>query len=318
MNKNPVSTGKRIGLFLLLTFAITFAFEIIVLPKLIMMPQLGSVATLIVGSVMLIPAICVVLTRLITKEGFRDAWILPNFKGHIRYYLMGWLLPIVLIVLGAVFYFAVIPGSFDPSMGYLKQISAAQGVAFEPEQSEILGGIVLALLLAPVLNIITATGEEWGWRGYLLPKLMEKLTIIPTLLVSGVIWGLWHAPLIAILGHNYGFGYAGYPATGILAMCAFCIALGTLFSYIALKTRSCLPASIAHGTLNGFAAIGFYLTPGIQAIDPFLGPAPTGIIGGAGFVIVTVVLAMVMVRDQRRGTLIAPLRVQKNTAGIAA
>ena len=81
----------------------------------------------------------------------------------------------------------------------------------------------MAVLLAPVLNIVTTTGEEWGWRGYLVPKLTEKLSVVPTLLISGIIWGLWHAPL-TVMGHNYGLGYSGYPYTGILAMCAFCVA----------------------------------------------------------------------------------------------
>ncbi len=274
---------------------------------------MAAFSVLLVGSVMLIPAICVVLTRIITKEGFRDAWILPNFKGHIRYYFIAWLVPAGLILLGSLANFLAFPDRFDPNMGYLAEVYTAQGLAFDldTQKAMMVIGLVQAVLLSPILNIITTTGEEWGWRGYLVPKLCEKLKILPTLLISGVIWGLWHAPLIAIVGHNYGFGYAGYPFTGILAMCLLSIALGTLFSYVSLKTRSCLPASVAHGTLNGLAAFGLYFLPSSEAVQPFLGPAPTGIIGGAGFLIIMAVLAVMMTRDQKKGTLIAPPKAPK-------
>ena len=77
-------TGKRIAIFLGLTFVLTYIYEIFVVGNMVNKPEYASISTLLVGSVMFIPALCVVLTRLITKEGFKDAWILPNFKGHIR------------------------------------------------------------------------------------------------------------------------------------------------------------------------------------------------------------------------------------------
>ena len=151
------------------------------------------------------------------------------------------------------------------------------------------------LVIAPAINAVTCFGEEWGWRGYLLPHLLERFSIIPTLLISGIIWGIWHAP-ITLIGHNYGLGYAGYPFTGIAAMCLFCIVVGVFMSYVTLRTGSCLPAVFAHGMVNGSAAMGliFSATGG----NPFVGPAPTGIVGGAFFI----AAAVFMVRDlMRRG-----------------
>ncbi len=60
---------------------------------------------------------------------------------------------------------------------------------------------LLALPMAAFINLVPALGEELGWRGWLLPKLMP-LGAIPAILTSGVIWGLWHTPLI-LLGYNY-------------------------------------------------------------------------------------------------------------------
>lgn len=156
--------------------------------------------------------------------------------------------------------------------------------------------IVQAVFLAPVLNFVTCFGEEWGWRGYLLPKVSNQLSTVPTLLVTGIIWGLWHAPLTAI-GHNYGTGYAGFPFTGIGMMCLFCIVLGVLMSYVTLKTKSCIPAILAHGAVNGICAIGIYFTA--DGGNPFIGPAPTGIIGMIPFIIAAIFMVIHLKRDKK-------------------
>ncbi|MFA5674915.1 MAG: CPBP family intramembrane glutamic endopeptidase [Christensenellales bacterium] len=302
-------TVRRIIIFLVLTFVITFAAEAIIISNTIESSNTIEL-NLLLMVVMLIPAACVALTRLITKEYFRDAWILPNIKGHIKFYIIAWLLPSVLIVVGTAVYFLVFPSRFDSQMGYMTKLLADQGIEAnaETQKSFVIISVVQSLILAPIFSIITSIGGEWGWRGYLVPKLCEKFSIIPTLLISGIIWGLWHAPL-TLMGLNYGSDFAGHPYTSILAMCGFCIAFGTLLSYLSLKTRSCLPAAIAYGSLNGLATIGFFYIPGPEAIDNFLGPAPTGIIGGTGIIIAMVILAFLMVKDQRKGTLIAPPRI---------
>ena len=137
------------------------------------------------------------------------------------------------------------------------------------------------------MNFITCFGEEWGWRGYLLPKMAEKLPMIPMLLINGVIWGLWHAPITAI-GHNYGVGYPLFPFTGIAAMCFFCIVMGIFLSYVTMKTKSCVPAILGHGAINSIAGIGMFFT--VDGGNPFLGPAPTGFIGAIPFIIVAVIM----------------------------
>lgn len=94
--------------------------------------------------------------------------------------------------------------------------------------------------------------------------------------------GLWHAPVIA-LGHNYGLGYPGFPCTGIAAMCVFCVAFGLLLMWLTMKTGSSLPAAVAHGAINGVASLGLLVSA--DGGNPFVGPLPTGIIGGAPILI---------------------------------
>jgi len=66
-------------------------------------------------------------------------------------------------------------------------------------------------------------------------------------------------------------------------------------SYVTLKTQSCIPAIIAHGAVNGISAMGIYFT--VDGGNPFIGPAPTGIIGMIPFLILAVFLAIRLKKD---------------------
>lgn len=275
--------AKRIILFLVITFGLTRGYCFGIVRPLAGAADLsgvpGMAVQLAVAGMMLFPALGVLLTRLITKEGFGNAWLRPHFRGNLRVYLAAWFGPGVLTILGAVLYFFVFPGELDLSLGYfrstLESLGAMEELPVSPELLFLLQA-AQALFLAPVMNMVFCFGEEWGWRGYLLPKLSGKLSAVPLLLVTGVIWGLWHAPITA-MGHNYGAGYPGFPWLGIAAMCCFCTVMGAFFSWLTLRTGSCLPAILAHGAVNGIGALGVYLTA--DGGNPFLGPAPTGIVG---------------------------------------
>lgn len=273
---------KRIGIFLGIAFFLTWTLEFALMAN---GGLASSYAIFVLSAVMLMPALAVVATRLITKEGFQDFGLKPHFKGNVRYYLMAWFGPAALIALGAVIYFLLFPSQFDPTMSQMAGIYVAQGFDL-PEGTLFtifLTQLLLGIFLAPLINIITTSGEEIGWRGYLLPKLMEMYSPRISIIISGIIWGLWHAPIVA-MGHNYGTGYPTAPWGGILAMVVFCLFIGSFFSFLAIRTKSFLPAAIAHGSLNGFAAISIWFTLGSPS--PFIGPLPTGIIGGIGLIIV--------------------------------
>ncbi|MDZ5723726.1 type II CAAX endopeptidase family protein [Acetobacterium sp. K1/6] len=272
---------KRLGIFLGLTFFLTWALEFALMAN---GGLASSYSIFVLSAVMLMPAISVVATRLITREGFKDFGLKPHLRGNVRYYLIAWFGPALLIALGALIYFLLFPSQFDPTMNQMASLYAAQGVSL-PEGTLFtifIAQLALGIFLSPLLNIITTSGEEIGWRGYLLPKLMEMYSPRVSIVISGIIWGLWHAPIIA-MGHNYGTGYPTAPWGGILAMVVFCLFVGSFFSYLAIKTKSFLPASIAHGSLNGMAAVSVFVTAGTPS--PFIGPLPVGIIGGIGFIL---------------------------------
>ena len=134
------------------------------------------------------------------------------------------------------------------------------------------------VVIGPFLGLIIAFGEEYGWRGYLQTELI-RLGRVRGVFLLGVIWGIWHWPIIA-MGHNYGLEYAGAPWTGMFLMVVFCVAASALLSWTTLRAGSVWPAVIGHAAINGIAAIGMLFLA--SEPNPLLGPAPTGIIGGIG------------------------------------
>jgi len=298
MNENNKKLEtKRILIFLGITFFITCAYCFGVVYPLSnaenVREGMDALTTVLIAAVMFFPAIGVFLTRLITKEGFKNAWLKPNFKGNVKMYLLAYFGPGILTILGTIIYFLIFPSYFDPEFGFILTSLEAAGASADMYPMSlstlVIVQVLIGLFLGPVMNFFTCFGEEWGWRGYLLPKMAEKLPAIPMLLVNGIIWGLWHAPLTAI-GHNYGVGYPGFPFTGIAAMCGFCIVMGIFLSYVSMKTKSCIPAVLGHGAINSIGAIGMYFTK--DGGNPFIGPVPTGIVGAIPFIVVAVLMVV--------------------------
>ncbi|NLP45161.1 MAG: CPBP family intramembrane metalloprotease [Peptococcaceae bacterium] len=222
-------------------------------------------------------------------------YLRSNFKGNIKKYVLIFFVPTLLVYLSGVFYFLIFPHQFDPELPVLKEIQAATDSAGIPVQSLLLITILQTLLLGPVINIIPTMGEELGWRGYLLPKLREFFSDPVALVITGVIWGIWHIPVIA-MGHNYGTDYPGYPWLGVLAMIVFCVTLGIIEGYATIKLDSAIPAAMIHSTVNATAALPIYLAK--SGYNPILGPAITGLVGGLPLMVVAIVLLVIVNRSR--------------------
>lgn len=106
--------------------------------------------------------------------------------------------------------------------------------------------IVSALLLTPLANLLVFFGEEYGWRGY-LQRTLTRMGRVSGVFFVGVIWGLWHAPLI-LMGSNY----PDQPVLGVLLMILFCIFIGFVLSYGVYKSRGVWIAAYLHGVSNNF------------------------------------------------------------------
>ena len=140
--------------------------------------------------------------------------------------------------------------------------------------------LLLAVTLAPLANMIPAVGEEAGWRGYMMPRLKERLGLLNGRLLGGVIWGVWHWPLMLLVGYEYGTNYLGAPLLGLVVWCVVCFALNTLLDWLYEKTGCIWVPAIAHGALNAVASMPVVLTdPAEASYYTVLGPMPIGLIG---------------------------------------
>jgi uncharacterized protein len=245
-----------------------------------------TLAFILIASVyMWAPALANILTRIITREGWRYSLLRPRIKRAWPYWLSGWGLPAVMTIAGAALFYLFYSHYFDPDLARLQ--------AFLPEGTIspwlfILIQTLQAIIISPLINGFFTFGEEFGWRGYLLPKLMP-LGGRQAVLVSGVIWGVWHWPVIA-MGHNYGLDYPGWPWLGMLGMVWFTLVAGIFLSWITLRGASVWPAVIGHAAINGIAGIA--ILPQVLGTEPnlLLGPYPTGIIASAGFTLAAILI----------------------------
>jgi hypothetical protein len=113
-------------------------------------------------------------------------------------------------------------------------------------------------------------GEELGWRGFLLPRLLP-IGQTRAIGLSGAIWGIWHAPAI-LQGHNY----PSQPVLGIFLMIVFCVLLGTILSWLYLQTRSPWAPALGHGTINATAGLSLLFVPDVDLV---IGGTTASIIG---------------------------------------
>jgi hypothetical protein len=263
---------KGITSYLLITFGITYAIEgALALAGFrwnAVPPILGQY---VIAGVMWTPALATVITvKLITREGFA----ITNLRlGRLRPYLVTALvIPCIFAVIYGITWLLGL-GQPDWKLEGLRQMLATAGmdVSGMPPASTLLAGIFFSsLVVGPTINGLFGFGEELGWRGYLLPKLMP-LGKAKAYVVLGIIWGLWHAPLILT-----GFNYPGYPVLGVVWMCAMTTALGIYINEMTLRNRSSLLAGWMHGAFNGQGyGIWRILFP---TVNPLLGGF-TGLVG---------------------------------------
>ncbi|HEY9088742.1 MAG TPA: CPBP family glutamic-type intramembrane protease [Anaerolineaceae bacterium] len=276
---------RRVLIFILFAFGIAWAVALVVAltggfensPPLAPGSSITVAIVLVASIYMWAPALANILTRVITGEGFVNTWLRPKFRKGWPYWLLAWFLPVILTVLGGALFFLLFPDTFDRNMD---AITLSMPAGLNMNKWAFFGLMTLqAVIISPLVNSIATFGEEFGWRGYLLQKLLP-LGKRRALLLLGVIWGAWHWPLTA-QGHNYGLEYAGFPWLGMLMMVWFTTGLGIIFSWMTLRGRSVWPAVIGHAAVNGIGGLALLLARGQP--NMLLGPSPVGIIGGIFF-----------------------------------
>ena len=256
---------SRLLIYLALTFSISFLWFFVADPDGSTWEDMGQMRQSFVALGMLIPVMCHVLTRMITGEGFKFSGENNSYFGIVFkdkkwiFFLAACLVPWISTEAGNAMSLAIAPSLFDPE--YYLEMEVEKRMLLLFPVSAMVNGVVVSF---------AAFGEEGGWRGYMMPKLIKIMGRGKALIVGGVIWGLWHAPLTCI-GHNFGTDYPGFPYVGIVKMCIMCTLMGIILTYITEKSGSVWPAAIMHTVNNsGPSILAGYINPDL-APDTFLG-----------------------------------------------
>ena len=118
--------------------------------------------------------------------------------------------------------------------------------------------LAVAFAIIPInvaIGSMAAFGEELGWRGFLTTAL-SPLGFWPSALISGILWGVWHAPIV-LLGYNF----ARPNLEGIAWMCGFTLVLGVLLQWSRYWTRNVWPAVVGHGAVNAVTPLTLLWLP---------------------------------------------------------
>ena len=272
---------RAVGVFLLVSFGAALLLDCVVAAT----GGLGTPqAKVILTLRMFTPALAAwVVCRFVTHESWlRESGLArrpPGSGGR-----LGWLrilgfatigVGVVVAALALLLTLVIGAGWFSPDWVLTSFTNKLRGIA--PEGSPPPVAVIWVLMVAAsvfaayTVNGLVALGEETGWRGW-LQSALEPLGRGQGIVLTGVIWGLWHAPLI-VMGYEYGGRLPA--AAGIALFTCLCAGLGTLLSWLRVRSGSVVPAAITHGAFNAFASLPAILVAPGDGLDLVL----VGLIG---------------------------------------
>ena len=271
---------KNLKLYLAIAYGLIWAAGLALYLSGYIVASFSGAAPWLVSTCMFIPLVATLICQKTSKEPLlRNVGI--SWKVN-RWWFFGWLtFPIVtLLTLLFTDWISGIDTHTEVMQALCESmpIGPAGAVAFT---------LLSGMLAGVTINALFAFGEEVGWRGYLL-KQFEGRSFLGTAVVIGIIWGLWHAPLI-LMGHNY----PQHPQWGVLMMVVLCIPMSFIIQYFRVKSGSVIVAAIMHGTCNGVAG----LTMVFLSLDKY-NDLIDGACGLAGILAMLVVVLCIFLFDR--------------------
>lgn len=268
--------AKRVGIYLLTVFAFMLIFVLCIKP----MNASNTVFYIIYMIFSFSPAIASLITRAVTKEGFRDMKLHLKLSGNFKWYLVAFGLP--LVCFSAKFLLPVIlSGHADWLGGFTAR--------------NVLSSVFTLAAMSAVMSI-GLIGEELGWRGYMNRKMEPLLGSVGTCIAGGIVWGLWHLPM-DIAGCDGAISNAFAMCGGRMIQLTF---FGVFLMWLTRKTDSIFPAVIGHFMFNeSQGALANLLYQGNIPENADLGMI-ADVFEYLPMIVVAAVFTVLLLRDQKK------------------
>ncbi len=271
---------KNIKLYIAIAYSLIWAAGLALYLSEYIVASFSGAAPWLVSTCMFIPLVATLICQKSSKEPLLRG-IGIRWKVN-RWWFLGWFTFPVIALLTLLFTHWI--SGIDTHSEIMQALG--ETLPFGPVGATAIT-LLSGMLAGATINGLFAFGEEVGWRGYLL-KQFEGRSFLGTAVVIGIIWGLWHAPLI-LMGHNY----PHHPQWGVLMMVVVCIPMSFIIQYFRIKSGSVIVAAIMHGTCNAVAGTTM-LFVGLDRFNDLL----DGACGLAGILAMLVVAVVIFLFDR--------------------
>ena len=283
---NKAFNIKGFIIFVVIAYAIAFILDIPVVSGIV---SSLSGKLVVLSCRMFAPTIATIIVFLVCGIPVLEGLKYIGLRiGKIKYLFIGWAIPYIFYGLGVIL--AIIVGFKVVNPAYKIPKLASLPI---PSTMLILVALINSAIAGITINLAFALGEEIGWRGYLQTYLRRKFGVLLTSIIIGVIWAIWHAPLIV----GIGFNYPHHPnMVGVGTFISFCMPL----TYIMVSLRECsgsvLGPAALHGTLN---ALGGLMLLTVEYPDE-LYTIPVGFTAIAALTIICIVTAIIQYVKEKK------------------
>lgn len=194
-----------------------------------------------VGALMISPAIAAFITLKIRKRPISS---LPWSLKELKYLKLSYITPILYVSIAYVLIWLLGFGDLINAERIL-QWSDELGIDSSNQTLVIVVMIFLLLTVGVIKNLGSTLGEEIGWRGFLIFELRKVMSFKALAIVSGIIWAIWHFPIINLM---YGRGENLMVHLG--AFTIMIIGVSVILAYYTFKSNSLWPAALYHSVHN--------------------------------------------------------------------
>ena len=249
----------------------------------------------IAPALMWMPALSSIIARLALREGVADVSFRLGGRRGLKALLVALLLPtgIGLLAYGTGWITALTPFTAPP-LGIFRQLLPVHGVS---PALLFLVSLLLTMTYGTLYSAPFTLGEELGWRGYMLTRLIDTGLPKPILL-SGLIWGMWHVPLI-VTGL---YIQSPFLVASLVLFMINVTAFGYVFARLRLATGSIWPCVLLHASWNTVIQATFDRS--------VTGAMSTLWIGEAGILVCVVMVVIALVLSRGHWTMIRQLPKQ--------